>query len=152
MPKAKKTVGVQVPAEYFWNMITDYERYPDYISNCTTATIVSNNNDVVVAAFTVKVVRTFDYTLQLVLDAEHYRVDWTLVESKTLRQNDGGWQLTETQPGHTMVTYWNDLAAKFWLPKAFLNGLVQIALPSMLKEWRLLAERRWRDDNGSPPA
>jgi len=145
MPKAKKTVGVQVPAEFFWNMITDYESYPKYISNCTSGEIVSRDGDTIVAAFEVKVVRTFDYTLRLVLDKEHYRVDWTLVSSKTLRQNDGGWQLTETEPGHTMVTYWNELGAKFWLPKTFLNGLVQIALPSMLKEWRILSEKMWKE-------
>ena len=149
MPKARKTVTVPVPAAFFWGLITDYASYPKYISNCTSAKILSREGDVVVAAFEVKVVRTFDYTLRLVLDPEHYRVDWTLVDSKTLRQNDGGWQLNETAPGQTMVTYWNDLAAKFWLPKTFLNGLVQIALPSMLKEWRILAERIFATEGGA---
>lgn len=147
MPKARKTVDIKVPAEFFWGLITDYDKYPDYITNCTTAKVLSREGDTIVATFTVKVVRSFDYTLKLELDPEHYRVDWVLVESKTMSQNDGGWQLTETEPGVTTVTYWNEVAAKFWLPKTFLNGIITLALPSMLKEWRSLANKLWQEQN-----
>jgi hypothetical protein len=40
------------------------------------------------------------------------------------------------------VTYWNEVASKGFLPKTFINTLVRIALPSMLKRWSDYAEAR----------
>lgn len=146
--RGEKTVLVQVPLVDFWLTITDYLAYPKILDDVKTATIVERTEREAVVAFTIKVLlKGFDYTLRMREeppggDGASAALTWTMVSSSTLAQNDGGWRLEKVDANTTRVTYWNELASKGFLPKSFINGLVRIALPSMLKRWTSFAESR----------
>ncbi len=146
--RGEKTVIVNVPIDAFWATITDYLAYPRILEDVKTAEIVSREGHVTTVAFTIKVLlKGFDYTLRMVeeLPAEGKptaNLTWTMVSSSALSQNDGGWRLEAAGPNATRVTYWNEVASKGFLPKTFINTLVRIALPSMLKRWSDYAEAR----------
>lgn len=146
--RGEKTVLVQVPLVDFWQTITDYLAYPKILDDVKTATIVERTEREAVVAFTIKVLlKGFDYTLRMREeppgpDGTSAGLSWTMVSSSTLAQNDGGWRLEKVDASTTRVTYWNELASKGFLPKSFINGLVRIALPSMLKRWTSFAESR----------
>lgn len=148
--RGEKTVLVQVPLVDFWLTITDYLAYPKILDDVKTATIVERTEREAVVAFTIKVLlKGFDYTLRMREeppgeDGTSAALTWTMVSSSTLAQNDGGWRLEKVDASTTRVTYWNELASKGFLPKSFINGLVRIALPSMLKRWTSFAESRAR--------
>ncbi len=140
--RGEKTIIAPVPIEAFWATITDYLAYPKILDDIKGATIVERTNNVVVVAFQLRVLlKGFDYTLRMVEEAPH-ELTWSLVSSSTLKQNDGGWRLEAISPNETRVTYWNECAAKAFLPKSFVNGLARIALPSMLKRWTSYADAR----------
>ncbi len=140
--RGEKTIIAPVPIEAFWATITDYLAYPKILDDIKGATIVERTNNVVVVAFQLRVLlKGFDYTLRMVEEAPH-ELTWSLVSSSTLKQNDGGWRLEVISPNETRVTYWNECAAKAFLPKSFVNGLARIALPSMLKRWTSYADAR----------
>lgn len=146
--RGEKTVLVQVPLMDFWQTITDYLAYPKILDDVKTATLVERTEREAVVAFTIKVLlKGFDYTLRMREeppgpDGASAALTWTMVSSSTLAQNDGGWRLEKVDASTTRVTYWNELASKGFLPKSFINGLVRIALPSMLKRWTSFAEAR----------
>ncbi len=140
--RGEKTIVVPVPIEAFWATITDYLAYPRILDDIKSATIVERDANATVVAFELRVLlKSFDYTLRLVEQAPT-TLTWSLVTSKTLAQNDGGWTLEAISPTETRVTYWNVLAAKSFLPKSFINALARIALPSMLKRWSRYAQER----------
>lgn len=140
--RGEKTIIAPVPIEAFWATITDYLAYPKILDDIKGATIVERTNNVVIVAFQLRVLlKGFDYTLRMVEEAPN-ALTWSLVSSSTLKQNDGGWRLEAISPTETKVTYWNECAAKAFLPKSFVNGLARIALPSMLKRWTSYAEKR----------
>jgi len=144
---ASKSIVTNVPMSAFFATITDYTAYPQILDDIQSATIVSREGNVVTVAFTLKVLfRTFDYTLRMV-EAPPDGLTWTLVSSGTLSQNDGSWRLEAAGPSQTKVTYWNELAPRSWLPKSFINALVRISLPRMLRKWTAYAEERWQRDN-----
>jgi ribosome-associated toxin RatA of RatAB toxin-antitoxin module len=146
--RGEKTVVVHVPLRDFWQTITDYTSYPQILDDVKTATIVERTEREAVVAFTIKVLlKGFDYTLRMreePPDATNTSaaLTWSMVSSSTLAQNDGGWRLEKADDHSTRVTYWNELASKGLLPKSFINGLVRIALPTMLKRWSSFAEAR----------
>ena len=133
----------------------DYRAYPQILDDIKSAEILERAPGVAVVAFQLRVLlKGFDYTLRMV---EHppaipagaapdaparATLSWTLVHSKTLKQNNGGWELEAASPTETRVTYWNELAARAFLPKSFINALARIALPSMMKRWSSYAEAR----------
>lgn len=146
--RGEKTVTVHVPLTDFWKTITDYTAYPKILDDVKTATVVERTGHEAVVAFTIKVLlKGFDYTLRMREeppgpDADSAALSWSMVDSSTLSQNDGGWRLEKLDATSTRVTYWNELASKGFLPKSFINGLVRIALPTMLKRWTSFAEAR----------
>ena len=140
--RGEKTITVPVPIEAFWATITDYLAYPEILDDIQSAEIVEREANVAVVSFQLKVLlKRFDYVLRLTEEAPT-RLSWTLVSSKSLAQNDGGWELEAVSPNETRVTYWNELAARSFLPKSFINGLARIALPSMMKRWSRYAQQR----------
>jgi len=140
--RGEKTIIAPVPIEAFWLTITDYLAYPKILDDIKGATIVERTGSVAVVAFQLKVLlKGFDYTLRMVEEGPN-KLTWSLVSSNTLKQNDGGWLLEAVSPTETRVTYWNELAAKAFLPKSFINALARIALPTMLKRWTTYADAR----------
>jgi len=140
--RGDKTIVAPVPIDAFFATITDYLAYPRVLDDIKSAEIVSRGERVAVVSFHLRVLlKSFDYTLRLVEEPPH-ALTWTLVSSNSLSQNDGGWRLEAISPTQTRVTYWNEVASKSFLPKAFVNGLARIALPSMLKKWAHHAELR----------
>lgn len=150
--RGEKSILVPVPIDAFWATITDYRAYPQILDDIKSAEIIERAPGVAVVAFQLRVLlKGFDYTLRMV---EHppaaltpgtparATLTWTLVHSKTLKQNNGGWELEAASPTETRVTYWNELAARAFLPKSFINALARIALPSMMKRWSAYAEAR----------
>jgi coenzyme Q-binding protein COQ10 len=140
-----RTTTIAVPVEFFWGLITDYERYPEMLDEMKHVRVLSRTDREVVVAFTVKVLlKSFNYTLKLVEERPN-RLTWSLVESDTLSVSNGGWELEALGPTTTRANYRAELRAKMWLPKAFLNALTNLSLPSMLRHWSRYAEARYAE-------
>jgi coenzyme Q-binding protein COQ10 len=140
-----RTTTIAVPVEFFWGLITDYERYPEMLDEMKSVRVLSRTDNEVVVAFTVKVMlKSFSYTLKLVEERPN-RLTWSLVDSDTLSVSNGGWVLEALGPTTTRAHYRAELRAKIWLPKAFLNALTNLSLPSMLRHWSRYAEARYAE-------
>ncbi len=140
--RGEKTIIAHVPIEAFFATITDYLAYPHIIDEIKGSEIVERNGNVVIVAFQLKVLlKGFDYTLRMVEEVPT-KLTWSLVSSSSLKQNDGGWTLEAISPTETRVTYWNELAAKSFLPKSFINALARITLPTVLRRWSAYAAQR----------
>jgi coenzyme Q-binding protein COQ10 len=150
LPKAEKSVEMAVPLQFFYDMITDYPRYPDFVREVKTSEALETVGNVTKVAFTLRVLtRPFDYVLEMTAEPG-VGLSWTLVESKTLKQNDGGWTLEALDDASVRVTYWNDLAALAWIPKRFINALIRVSLPAMLRHWKKLAETEYLASQPKP--
>ena len=146
--RGEKSIVSPVPIDAFWATITDYLAYPAILEDIKSAEIVSRHGNVVVVSYQLRVLlKSFDYTLRMVEEAPR-ALTWSLVSSRTLTQNDGGWELEALSPRETRVTYWNHLATRLPLPRAFINALARLALPGMLKRWSGYAEQRAADRTG----
>jgi coenzyme Q-binding protein COQ10 len=151
-----KTAIARVPIDFFWSIITDYERYPEIVDDVRKARIVERRPGETVATFTAKVfLKSFDYTIRLVED-KHRKLTWSLVESASFTANDGGWDLEAISPNETRVHYWMSLKTNLWLPKSFVSAAANLALPSVLKRWIAFSESEWARRGGgastTPPS
>jgi coenzyme Q-binding protein COQ10 len=140
-----RTTTIAVPVEFFWGLITDYERYPEMLDEMKSVRVLSRSENEAVVAFSVRVMlKSCSYTLRLVEERPN-RLSWSLVDSDMLSVNKGGWVLESLGPTSTRATYSAELKAKIWLPKAFLNALTNLSLPSMLRHWSRYAEARYAE-------
>jgi|GEM_PF-1403223 len=141
-----KTAIANVPIDFFWSIISDYERYPKIAEDVRAARIVERVGNATIATFTARVMlKSFDYTIKLV-EEKPRKLTWSLVKSASFTANDGGWELESIGPEQTRVHYWMAIKSTLWVPKTFVTAAANLALPSLLKRWIVFAEAEWQKE------
>ena len=143
MPRGERTIVVNVPPEHMFDVVADYERYPEFGSGILEATVEERSGQVLVVSFAVKVVKLIEYTLRLVHDRPQ-RIDWTLVRGNLMKSNVGGWQFNPLSGARTEVRYSCEIGMGALVPRAVTVALVDISLPKMLSEFKTRAEALYR--------
>ena len=121
-------------------MITDYERYPEFLPEINAVRVVSRHDNVVTAAFDLELMKMrLSYTLRLQEEPDAI-VSWTLVDSKMMNANNGGWKLV-AQGNATRATYALDVELRGLMPKSVRERLVGMTLPQTLERFKQRAEQ-----------
>ena len=138
MAGATQTVVVDVSREAFFDVVRDYERYPEFLDDMEAARITKRDGDVAEVEFTLNVVKRISYTLRLTESAPE-RIEWSLVKGM-FKRNDGGWTLEELPGGRTRATYSIEITIGVFLPGTIVNRLVGKTLPATLQAFKRRAE------------
>lgn len=147
MPDLSRTILIDVPVDRFYALIIDFDRYPEFLNDVDSTTIVHATENQWDVKFTVHVIRRVEYTLRL-KGVENKSLEWSLASGQLFKTNNGGWQL-EDENGKTRATYTIDLSVNRFVPKAIINRLVEFTFPTMLKQWKERAESLYRAENNS---
>ncbi len=141
MPSAKVEVVVDVPPEKLWDVITDWERYPEFLPELKDVTIHRSGPDGYEISYEVSLIKRIRYKLRFAADAPR-GLTWELVESNLLQKNSGAWTLRPEGPagGATRATYEVDLEVGQYVPRAILTKLITVSLPRMLAQFKERAE------------
>ena len=91
MAGATQTIVVNVPPEQFAQVISDYERYPEFLSEMEAVKVLERNGDAADVEFTLNLIKRIRYVLRLTTRG-NTGLDWTLVEGM-FKRNEGGWTL-----------------------------------------------------------
>ncbi len=113
--------------------ITDFEGYPEFVSQVKRAT-VSVPGDCPQVEFELELIRHFHYRLEFELKADEL-VKWKLLESDFFKSNQGAWKLERSGSQKTVAHYSVDLEFGFLIPKWVSQQLIKIQLPKMLDEF-----------------
>ena len=138
MAGATQTIVVDVPREEFFEVVRDYERYPEFLDDMEASEVLSRDGDVAEVEFTLNVIKRISYTLRLV-ESGSERIEWSLVRGM-FKRNDGGWTLEELPGGRTRATYSIEITLGVFLPGTIVNRLVGKTLPATLQAFKQRAE------------
>ena len=140
MPAAEKTIIINAPASVLYKVITDYEKYSEFLPEVSKVEIVSRTGNVVRAKYTVKLIKTITYVIDLT-EIENSSVKWTLVESSIMKSNVGGWTIRDLGDGRCEATYGLDVALKgVFVPASIRTKMTEGTLPSTLEAFKRRAE------------
>jgi len=141
MPNAKVEVVVGVPPERFWDVLTDFEHYPEFLPELKEITVHAAAHDGYEVSHTVALIKRIQYRLKFRADPPR-GLTWELVESNLLKKNSGAWTLRpEGAAGQsTRATYEVDLEVGQYVPKAIVTKLITVSLPRMLAQFKERAE------------
>jgi ribosome-associated toxin RatA of RatAB toxin-antitoxin module len=155
------------PPERLFAVISDYERYPEFMPYVKRSEVVRKQNDVrwvfqhLVFPFPVS---DRQYTIKI-SDVESrpkdgfYCVEWSLdkdapakrdVSGITPAFNDGFWILRQLDQGKTEVSYFLHTDPSGWLPAWIINMANREALPAVMQALRQRVEHS--NHHGSDPA
>ncbi len=120
-------------------IITDYQRYPEFLPELRSVAVRYSAAGVAVVRFEVQLIMRIAYTLRLVEDPPS-KVTWSLAESKLISKNEGRWRLEEVGPEQTRASYALEVALAGMIPASVSTRLLGSNLPQMLERFKTRAE------------
>ncbi|MBI3555377.1 MAG: SRPBCC family protein [Deltaproteobacteria bacterium] len=135
MAEASKTIVMEAPRDRIWEVIVDYQQYPEFVDGAQRVKIISRDVGKARIEYGIQLLgKDITYTLDHFEDGPG-SMRWELIESNILKGNTGSWKLKDLGGGRTEVTYSLGLDFKIYVPGMILNGLVKSSLPKMLESF-----------------
>ncbi len=138
--KVVREKEMNVPVAALWKVITDFEKYPDFVEEVVVAKSRPKTGQTQQVEFEIEVVKRFQYTLEFKL-VENQELSWRLVESNFFKKNDGRWLLKDLGGGRTHATYELELGFGFLVPGWVTKKLTEVNLPKMLDNFEARAKK-----------
>ena len=135
MPRAQHTIVIDAPIAHVFAIITDYERYPEFLPDMKEVRVLSRQDGVVVVRFDLELIMRVSYTLRLQEDPPA-KISWTLEQAKMIAENVGGWDLTSLGESSTRATYALEVKLRGLIPKSVSTRLLGTTLPETLERFR----------------
>jgi ribosome-associated toxin RatA of RatAB toxin-antitoxin module len=145
MALVSSEVEVDVPVERFFELVRDYDRYPEFVPTVKKCRARRGPAGTEVDYELDLGIKTIAYTLQLVEEPPH-RVSWSLVRGEWMKVSNGSWDLSD-QGGRTRAVYSVDIQIQKppLVPQLLVDRvtdeLTRVQLPRMLQAFKRRAER-----------
>jgi len=143
MPGASRTVVIHAPADVLFDVITDYESYPSFLSDVAEAKVLERTEAGAIVKFGLNLIKKVHYSLKMT-ETRPTRVRWELHESSLMKANVGGWTLESLPDGTTRATYEVDVTPRGFVPGPIVSALTGRTLPATLEAFKQRAEARAR--------
>lgn len=132
MAARSKIVFEASPQDVF-EVLTDFESYPDFIPEIGSAQIEQEGKDFTVVAFSLHAGKTIHYVLRF--EPKPYSsIRWTYVRGD-LRSNTGSWTL-KPKGNKTEAQYEVAIDMGRMVPKFLLSAVAGMGLPNILKRFK----------------
>ena len=135
MAGAQRTITFNAPVAQCWSVISDYERYPEFLPEVRKIRTANRRGNEVDVHYEAEVVKVIKYVVHMKEEGPN-KVNWSFVEGEFMKDNRGGWLLEETAEGLTKATYSIEVEVGMLVPKAVVNALVDTQLPKLLENFK----------------
>ena len=145
MPRIERSFDVAASPESVFEVISDFERYPEFLPEIREARSDRGDDGRALARFDLFILLHVRYSIEAHLQEPH-KISWKLNESNVLEANHGSWEIESTDTG-SHVRYSVEIELKGAVPEAILERLSGSHLDAMLErfEQRILSLK----DDGS---
>lgn len=138
MSTAKAEITIEAPIDVVYEVISDFESYPDFLSETKEVQVRHANSKSAEVTFKINLIKKISYTLDIKFTPKK-GLSWKLVEGDLMKKNTGRWKLSHKK-GVTTAVYEIDMEFAGLVPKAISNRLIGSSLPTMMRAFRDRAE------------
>ena len=146
MSVVKKQVVIDTPVERFYEIVVDYERYPEFVPGIRRCRVRSGKGEKQVEYELDLGIRRISYVLRHE-EQRPRRVTWSLVSGDMMKVSNGSWELS-ADDGKTKAIYSVEIQISRppLVPQALVDRvsdeLTRIQLPKTLDAFKARAEGR----------
>lgn len=133
MAEAKTTELFNCSQDDFFKIISDYEKYPEFLSEVKDCRIIKSEGARHLVEYTVSVVKEFSYRLWMTQEPPN-RISWVFESGDLFKLSNGYWDLQE-EAGKTRATYAVDAKFNLFVPGPIAKALVSVNLPNMMSSY-----------------
>lgn len=135
MPGAQRTITINATPEKCWSVISDYERYPEFLPEVKKIRTFNRRGNEVDVQYEAEVVKLIKYTVHMNEDGPR-GLTWSFIDGEFMKDNKGGWKLEDAGNGTTRATYSVEVQVGMLVPKTIVNALVDTQLPKLLENFK----------------
>ncbi len=135
MAGAQRTIIFNAPVDKCWSVISDYERYPDFLPEVKKIRTMNRRGAEVDVQYEAEVVKVIKYTVRIKEEGPT-RLSWSFIDGEFMKDNKGGWILEDAGNGTTKATYNIAVEVGMLVPKTIVNALVDTQLPKLLENFK----------------
>lgn len=133
MADAKTTELFDCTVEEFYQIVSDYEKYPEFLSEVKGCAIVQEEGSRKLVEYTVNVIKDFKYRLWME-EQPTVRISWVFESGDLFKVSNGYWQL-EDEAGKCRSTYFVEAKFNMFVPGPIAKALVNVNLPNMMSSY-----------------
>lgn len=144
--KVSKEMVVDVTLERFFEVVSDYERYPEFVPGIKRVRVVHADKGTRDAEYELDLgIKSVKYTLRHV-ETRPTRVAWSLVKGDMMKVSNGSWELTP-HAGKTLARYTVEVQVTKppLVPQSLVDRvsdeLTKVQLPRTLEAFKARAEK-----------
>lgn len=134
MAEASTTEVFNCTVDQFFKIISDYERYPEFLQEVSTCKVLQTQGDKKLVEFGVHMIKSFKYRLWMT-EQVPTKINWALESGDLFKISNGSWLLKD-EGGKTRATYAVDATFKVFVPGPISKALVSVNLPNMMSAYK----------------
>lgn len=135
MAGAQRTITINATVEKCWSVISDYERYPEFLPEVKKIRTFNRRGAEVDVQYEAEVVKVIKYTVHMKEEGPK-KLSWSFIDGEFMKDNKGGWVLEDAGEGKTRATYNIAVEVGMLVPKTIINALVDTQLPKLLENFK----------------
>ncbi len=135
MAKASTTEHFNCSAQTLYDIITDYDRYEEFLSEIKSCKVIDESGGKKLVEYKVSVVKSFTYKMWMTEDPGNTTVNWEFDSGDLFRKSVGSWVIEDTEDG-CQATYSVEAKMKMFVPGTITKMLVNVNLPGMMKAYK----------------
>jgi len=140
MASARVSIEVDVPPGRFFEVVSDYGRYPEFLPGVKAVSVGPRAGDSVEVTYRLDGrIKIVEFTL-LHVETPPAQIEWRLVRGELMKRDEGRWTLVRSPSGGTTATYAIELELMPMVPRALEKALAEYSLPAMLANFKARAE------------
>jgi ribosome-associated toxin RatA of RatAB toxin-antitoxin module len=133
-----ETIVFDAPLDKCLAVITDYEKYPEFVSGSIDAKIREKRDEGTILAYYKSNISftTVEYTLEHKVNETKDGITWTHTGDGPWAKNVGGWKLKALSDNKTEATYYVTMELQIWTPGFLKDWIIGNQLPAMLQAFK----------------
>ena len=139
MSSAETTEIFSCTPKQFFDLVTDYEKYSEFLSEVKECKVVGNEGGRKLVEYQISLIKNFSYRLWMT--EEENKVSWTFDSGDLFKVSSGHWALEEAEGGKTKAHYAVEAKFKVFVPGPIAKSLVNVNLPSMMSSYHKRVEQ-----------
>jgi coenzyme Q-binding protein COQ10 len=133
MAGAQATELFNCSVEEFYGIVTDYEKYPEFLAEVKSCGVIERRGQQKLVEFSVSLIKNFSYRLWMTEDPPK-KVSWILDSGDLFKESAGFWELKD-EAGRTRASYQLEAKFKVFVPGPIAKALVSVNLPNMMSSY-----------------
>lgn len=132
MAEANATEVFNCSNQEFFKIISDYEKYPEFLSEVSDCKILETQGNRKLVEFSINLIKTFKYSLWMTENEPN--LEWEFAGGDVFKTSSGSWVL-KPEADKTRATYNVEASFKTFVPGPIAKGLISVNLPNMMSSY-----------------